>query len=286
MTVPVLTTSADVLADARERAGRRAVVMTMGALHDGHAELLRAARRLVGPEGVVIATVFVNPTQFAAGEDFERYPRSLQSDVELAGQSGADLVFAPEAAEVYGPALGFAADSVTIDAGPRGEILEGAARPGHFRGVLTVVAKLMGMTRPDIALYGEKDYQQLVLITRMARDLSLPVEIVGVPTVREADGLARSSRNRYLSESERATARAVPHALEAAAAAAAHGADAADHGRERRDRRRPQASTSTTSSSLTPSSGPPPVRGAARILIAAKVGATRLIDNRAATVGP
>ena len=285
MTVELMTTPADLRADARERAGRRAVVMTMGALHEGHAELMRAARRLVGAEGVVIATVFVNPTQFAAGEDFDRYPRSLEPDVDLAGEAGADIVFAPDAVDVYGPARGFADDSVTVDAGPLGEILEGGSRPGHFRGVLTVVAKLMGMTRPDIALFGEKDFQQLVLIRRMARDLSMPVEIVGVPTVREHDGLARSSRNRYLSEAERATARAVPQALEAAAAAAAQGAEAAVlAGRS--------VLAATPGIDLDylvvtdPELGPPPVRGEARILIAAKVGATRLIDNRAATVGP
>ncbi len=285
MTVELVTTPAELRADARERAGRRAVVMTMGALHEGHAELMRAARRLVGADGVVIATVFVNPTQFAAGEDFDRYPRSLEPDVDLAGEAGADVVFAPDAVDVYGPARGFADDSVTVDAGPLGEILEGGSRPGHFRGVLTVVAKLMGMTRPDVALFGEKDFQQLVLITRMARDLSMPVEIVGVPTVREHDGLARSSRNRYLSETERATARAVPQALEAAAAAAARGADAAVlAGRS--------VLAATPGIDLDylvvtdPELGPPPVRGEVRILIAAKVGATRLIDNRAATVGP
>lgn len=285
MTVELMTTPADLRADAWDRSGRRAVVMTMGALHEGHAELMRAARRLVGAEGVVIATVFVNPTQFAAGEDFDRYPRSLEPDVDLAGEAGADIVFAPDAVDVYGPARGFADDSVTVDAGPLGEILEGSSRPGHFRGVLTVVAKLMGMTRPDIALFGEKDFQQLVLIRRMARDLSMPVEIVGVPTVREQDGLARSSRNRYLAEAERATARAVPQALAAAAAAAAQGAEAAVlAGRS--------VIAATPGIDLDylvvtdPDLGPAPVRGEARILIAAKVGATRLIDNRAATVGP
>lgn len=285
MTVELMTTPAELRADSRGRAGRRAVVMTMGALHEGHAELMRAARRLVGAEGVVIATVFVNPTQFAAGEDFDRYPRSLEPDVDLAGEAGADIVFAPDAVDVYGPARGFGDESVTVDAGALGEILEGSSRPGHFRGVLTVVAKLMGMTRPDIALFGEKDFQQLVLIRRMARDLSMPVEIVGVPTVREQDGLARSSRNRYLSEAERATARVVPQALAAAAAAAAQGADAAVlTGRS--------VIAETPGIDLDylvvtdPELGPPPVRGEARILIAAKVGATRLIDNRAATVGP
>lgn len=285
MSVPLLTTASQLDADTRDRDGRRAVVMTMGALHVGHAELMREARRLVGPDGLVVATVFVNPTQFSAGEDFERYPRTLQSDVELAGDAGVDVVFAPDSAEVYGHSLGFTDDSVTVDAGPLGEILEGAARPGHFRGVLTVVAKLMGMTRPDIALFGEKDYQQLVLIRRMSRDLSMPVEIVGVPTVREPDGFATSSRNRYLSQAERATARAVPRALEAAAAAAVRGVDAAISAGE-------AVIASAVGIELDylaltdPELGPSPARGEARILVAARVGATRLIDNRAATVGP
>ncbi len=285
MTARLMTTAVELAADARDRPRRRAVVMTMGALHDGHAELIRVARRHVGEGGVVIATVFVNPTQFAAGEDFERYPRTLASDVELAAEAGADIVFAPDAEEVYGAARGFTVDSVTVDAGPLGEILEGASRPGHFRGVLTVVAKLMGLTRPDIALYGEKDYQQLVLIRRMVRDLSMPVEIIGVPTVREPDGFARSSRNRYLSEAERAVAQAVPRALEAAAAAARTDADAAVAAGH---------AVIATEAGIAldylvvtdPELGPAPARGEARILIAAKVGATRLIDNRAATVGP
>lgn len=285
MTARVVTTASEVAADARTRPAARAVVMTMGALHEGHAELLREGRRLVGPEGVVIATVFVNPTQFAAGEDFERYPRSLQADIDVASAAGADVVFAPDAVEVYGSAQGFTADSVTVDAGPLGDILEGASRPGHFRGVLTVVAKLMGLTGPDISLYGEKDYQQLVLIRRMVRDLSVPVRVIGVPTVREPDGFARSSRNRYLSPSERSTALAIPRALEAAATAAAHGAHAAI-----------EAGTAVIASTpgidldylavTDPELGPAPSAGEVRILVAARVGSTRLIDNRAATVGP
>jgi pantoate--beta-alanine ligase len=284
VTAQLMTTGAG-LVDPGDRPGRRAVVMTMGALHDGHAELIRVARRHVGAEGAVIATVFVNPTQFGAGEDFERYPRSLSADVELAAEAGADIVFAPDAEEVYGAARGFTADSVTVDAGPLGEILEGAARPGHFRGVLTVVAKLMGLTRPDIALYGEKDYQQLVLIKRMVRDLSMPVEIVGVPTVREPDGFARSSRNRYLSEAERAIAQAVPRALEAAAVAARTDADAAVAAGHAVIAAEPGVALDYLVVT-DPELGPAPARGEARILIAAKVGATRLIDNRAATVGP
>jgi len=195
VTAEVRHTVVDLRGDLRTGA-QRAVVMTMGALHDGHAELVRQARRMVGETGTVIVTVFVNPTQFSAGEDFDAYPRTLDDDVVVASEAGADVVFAPNAVEVYGLTGGFEPTSVTIDPGPLGDVLEGASRPGHFRGVLTVVSKLMGMTYPDVALFGEKDYQQLTLIRRMVADLSMPVEVVGVPTVREADGLARSSRNR------------------------------------------------------------------------------------------
>ncbi|MGW9427160.1 pantoate--beta-alanine ligase [Streptomyces decoyicus] len=192
--------------------GVRAVVMTMGALHEGHATLIRAARRRVGPEGQVVVTVFVNPLQFGAGEDLDRYPRTLDADVELAAAAGADVVFAPSADEVYPGGE----PQIRIAAGPMGTLLEGASRPGHFDGVLTVVAKLLHLTAPDLALYGQKDAQQLAVITRMAADLNFPVEIVGVPTVREDDGLALSSRNRYLSGPERCTALALSAALFAA----------------------------------------------------------------------
>ena len=275
------------VADLRvySRPAPRAVVMTMGALHDGHAELVREARRRVGPGGSVVVTVFVNPTQFGAGEDFERYPRTLSADVALAERAGADVVFAPDAVEVYGPARGFTEGSVTIDPGSLGATLEGAARPGHFRGVLTVVAKLLAMTQPTMALYGEKDYQQLVLIRRMVRDLDLPVEVIGVPTVREPDGLARSSRNAYLSADERATATAVPQALDAVARRAAEGVEAAiGAGSAILD-----AVPGIAVDYLVitdPELGPAPVSGEARALIAVTVGSTRLIDNRAVTVGP
>ncbi|MFE1767800.1 pantoate--beta-alanine ligase [Streptomyces angustmyceticus] len=194
------------------RAGARAVVMTMGALHEGHATLIRAARRRVGPQGQVVVTVFVNPLQFGAGEDLDRYPRTLDADVELAAAAGADAVFAPSADEVYPGGE----PQIRIAAGPMGTLLEGASRPGHFDGVLTVVAKLLHLTAPDIALYGQKDAQQLAVISRMAADLNFPVEIIGVPTVREEDGLALSSRNRYLSAPERTTALALSAALFAA----------------------------------------------------------------------
>ncbi|MEU3339245.1 pantoate--beta-alanine ligase [Streptomyces sp. NPDC006668] len=207
MTTTLLSTAAEL--HARARAGRRVVVMTMGALHEGHATLIRTAREIAGTDGEVVVTVFVNPLQFGKGEDLDRYPRTLDADVKLAGQSGADVVFAPAVDEVYPGGE----PQVRISAGPMGERLEGASRPGHFDGMLTVVAKLLHLTRPDVALYGQKDAQQLALIRRMVRDLNFGVEIVGVPTVREEDGLALSSRNRYLSPAERRTALALSRAL-------------------------------------------------------------------------
>ncbi|MBJ7906758.1 pantoate--beta-alanine ligase [Streptomyces sp. DSM 110735] len=207
MTTTLLSTADDL--HARVRRGRRAVVMTMGALHEGHATLIRAARAIAGPEGEVVVTVFVNPLQFGAGEDLDRYPRTLDADLALAGRAGADAVFAPSVDEVYPGG----APQVRVSAGPMGERLEGAVRPGHFDGMLTVVAKLLHLTRPDVALYGQKDAQQLALIRRMVRDLNFGVEIVGVPTVREEDGLALSSRNRYLSPEERLTALTLSRAL-------------------------------------------------------------------------
>ncbi|MGW6461723.1 pantoate--beta-alanine ligase, partial [Streptomyces sp. NPDC055078] len=192
--------------------GRTAVVMTMGALHDGHAALVRAARERVGSAGFVVVTVFVNPLQFGAGEDLERYPRTLDADLAIAARAGADIVFAPAADAIYPDGQ----PQVRISAGPMGERLEGAFRPGHFDGMLTVVAKLLHLTRPDIAFYGQKDAQQLALIRRMVGDLNIPVEIVGVETVREDDGLARSSRNRFLAPAERSTALALSRALFAA----------------------------------------------------------------------
>ena len=197
----------------------RAVVMTMGALHEGHAALVRAARERVGPQGQVVVTVFVNPLQFGEGEDLDRYPRTLDDDLAVAGKEGADLVFAPSVDEVYPGGE----PQVRVSAGPMGERLEGAHRPGHFDGVLTVVAKLLHLTAPDVAFFGRKDAQQLAMVRRMARDLNFPAEIVGVPTVRESDGLALSSRNRYLSEKDRVTALALSRALAAGEAAAARG---------------------------------------------------------------
>ncbi|HEY0532763.1 MAG TPA: pantoate--beta-alanine ligase [Actinoplanes sp.] len=249
--------------------GRAAVVMTMGALHEGHRRLMRAARDQ-NPE--VVATIFVNPLQFGPNEDYEKYPRTLDADVEACRAEGVDLVFAPSRDEMYpdGP------PQVTMNPGPLGEILEGASRPGHFAGMLTVVEKLLLLTRAGRAYFGEKDFQQLALIRRMARDLELGVEIIGVPTVRESDGLALSSRNRYLSPAERQEALALSRALKEGAAHT--DADAVLGAARKILDDEPGIRVdylALTGADL----GEPPVDGPARLLVAARVGATRLIDN-------
>jgi pantoate--beta-alanine ligase len=196
---------------AAHRSGACVVfVPTMGFLHEGHASLLREARRR---GDLLVLSIFVNPTQFGVGEDFATYPRDLSRDSELARQCGVDILFAPEAAEMYpaGYQTSVTVEAVTLP-------LCGASRPGHFRGVTTVVAKLFGIVQPDQAFFGEKDYQQLVVIRRMAADLNMPVQVIGLPTVREADGLAMSSRNAYLSVEERISARCLSRALAAAVA--------------------------------------------------------------------
>ncbi|GAA1399695.1 pantoate--beta-alanine ligase [Catellatospora coxensis] len=255
------------LAAARSAArGSVAVVMTMGALHEGHATLLREARQHAD---VVLATIFVNPLQFGPNEDLARYPRTFDADLAVCAAEGVDLVFAPTPEVMYPGGR----PQVTVHPGPLGEVLEGAVRPGHFAGVLTVVGKLLLLTRPDLAFFGEKDYQQLTLIKAMVHDLELGVEIVGVPTVREPDGLALSSRNRYLSGAERETALALSRALRAGAA-----------------RREPAAVLAAARAELAGvdvdylalrgvdlSEDPGP--GQARLLVAARVGTTRLIDN-------
>jgi pantoate--beta-alanine ligase len=207
----VVHTRADLEVARAGRPGDTAVVMTMGALHEGHLALIHAARRAAK---TVVVTIFVNPLQFGPNEDFDRYPRTLEADVKLCEDADADLVFAPAADEVYpgGEPM------VKVVPGPMGERLEGEFRPGFFTGVLTVVNKMLNLTAPDVAFFGEKDAQQLALIRRMVLDLNLPVEIVGVPTVREPDGLARASRNRYLSGPERDTALSLSRALAAGAA--------------------------------------------------------------------
>ena len=260
---------------AVDPASRRAVVMTMGALHAGHLQLVREARALVGPAGHVTVTIFVNPTQFAPGEDLASYPRTFDTDLAACREEGVDLVFAPAPDVVYpdGDPV------VTVDPGELGTLLEGAVRPGHFRGVLTVVAKLLSLTRPHVALFGEKDYQQLTLIRRMVRDLDLGVEIVGVATVRADDGLALSSRNGYLSDAQRTVARAVPAALAAGREAAAAGGDPCEV--ETAVVRALSAYDVTVDYAVVrdPQLGPAPSSGEARLLVAVRVGSVRLLDN-------
>ncbi|GLY97043.1 pantoate--beta-alanine ligase [Actinoplanes sp. NBRC 103695] len=249
--------------------GTTAVVMTMGALHDGHRELMRAARAHADR---LIVTIFVNPLQFGPDEDFDRYPRTLDKDLELCAAERADVVFAPSVDEMYPGGL----PAVRVEAGALGEVFEGASRPGHFTGVLTVVCKLLQLTRADVTFFGEKDFQQLALVRRMVRDLDLPVDVRGVPTVREPDGLARSSRNRYLSVAEREAALTLSRALHAGAAqVTAEGALSAAH-------KILDEGTGVRLDYLAltdPLLGPAPATGPARLLVAARVGATRLIDN-------
>ena len=244
------------------RPGPTALVMTMGALHPGHAALLRQARLRAA---TVVATVFVNPLQFGPGEDFDRYPRTLDADVAVCAAEQVDLVFAPPVEEVF-PVR----PRVTVHAGPLGEVLEGASRPGHFDGMLTVVNRMFHLVEGvDAAFFGEKDYQQLTLIRQLVADFGLGLEVVGVPTVREPDGLARSSRNRYLSADERHTALALSRALRA-------GPDRA------RDVLAAEPGLELDYLELrAPDLGPAPETGEARLLVAARVGATRLIDNLA-----
>jgi pantoate--beta-alanine ligase len=277
----VVHTRADLAAARAGRFGDTAVAMTMGALHDGHLALIEAARQAAK---TVIVTIFVNPLQFGPTEDFSRYPRTLAEDLKLCEAADVDVVFAPSVEEVYPGGT----PMVMVDPGPMGEVLEGAFRPGHFAGVLTVVNKLLNLTSPDIAFFGQKDAQQLALIRRMALDFNLPVEIVGVRTVREPDGLALSSRNRYLSPPERQTALALSRAL-------AEGAT------------QPTVSTILEAAHAVideAASGEPPLAldylalvdpgnfqdlredytGNAILALAARVGTTRLIDNVPLTI--
>ena len=269
----VCTSRAELAKVRADLTGRVAVVMTMGALHEGHAALLRAAR---AESDHVVATVFVNPLQFGPAEDFSRYPRTLDADLALLRDHGVAAVFVPTVDEMYPEGE----QAVRVAPGPLASILEGAHRPGHFDGVLTVVLKLLNLTRADLAFFGEKDYQQLTLIRSMVDDLNVPVRIVGVPTVREPDGLALSSRNRYLSTSDRVAALALSRALRAGVAAAGQGAAAvlAAAG----DVLRESPAVALDYLELTDERlGPPRVGAPARLLVAAKVGTTRLIDNLA-----
>ena len=247
----------------------RAVVMTMGALHAGHAELMRVARERVGATGEVVVTIFVNPLQFGASEDFASYPRTLDGDVALCAEMGVSGVYAPDSEDVYPDG-----ERTTIQPGPVSTILEGVSRPGHFAGMATVVGKLMHITRPRLALFGEKDFQQLVIVQQMVRDLNLPVEVVGVPTVRESDGLALSSRNRYLNDQERSQAASIPKALRAGALESSIDAMTASV----RDHLDPAVRVDyveVRSPALEAMTAP----GSGRLLFAGYVGTTRLLDN-------
>jgi pantoate--beta-alanine ligase len=267
----VVRTRAEFAAVRAGMAGPVGLVPTMGALHAGHAALLHAARAECAG---VITTNFVNPMQFGPSEDLARYPRSLDADLALSKQAGVDVVWAPAVEDVYPHGTA----QVTVEPGTIGDLLEGEVRPGHFMGVLTVVAKFLNLVRPDRAYFGEKDYQQLTLIRQMADDLELGVTIVGVPTVREPDGLALSSRNVYLAADERRHALALSRALFAGQAHAGDGA----------------LSVITIATGVLAAEpgvavdylelrgadlGEIPEHGPARLLVAARVGATRLIDN-------
>lgn len=265
----------------RRLTGEVAVVMTMGALHDGHATLIRTAR--AGADHVIM-TIFLNPLQFGPKEDLSRYPRTFDGDLEICAAAGVDVVFAPTPDVVYPNGD----PGVTVFAGALGSVLEGQTRPGHFDGVLTVVGKLLHLTGAHRAYYGQKDAQQLMLIRRMARDLDFPVEVIAVATVREADGLAMSSRNTYLAASDREVALCLSRALRAGAAAAPDGPSAV--------RRAARAVVVAEPLALvdylvlvhpeTLEDVPEWFRGEALLAVAGRVGTTRLIDNLPVLVGP
>ena len=258
--------------------GRRVMLVpTMGALHDGHLTLIRRAQQV--PGSVVVVSIFVNPTQFGAGEDLDAYPRTLDEDLAALRNEGVQIAFTPTAAEMYP-----AGPRTSVHAGELGSQLEGAVRPTHFAGMLTVVMKLLQIVRPDQAFFGEKDYQQLVLVRQMADDLNLDTRIVAVPTVRESDGLAMSSRNRYLDELEREQALAIPSALLAGAYAAGEGADAALDAARAVLEEVPAISVDYLEIRDT-WLGPAPQTGRARMLLAVRLGRTRLLDNIAIDLG-
>ena len=258
----------------RAEGGTIAFVPTMGALHDGHLALIAEAKLRADH---VVASIFVNPTQFAASEDLSVYPRREAADAALLDAAGVAILWAPEVETMYpdGP-------EATVKAGSAAEGLDGAARPGHFDGVATVVARLFDQVRPDVALFGEKDYQQLAVIRQLVEDRKLPIEIVGIPTWRDADGLALSSRNAYLSEEERNAARALPRALGEAAAAIEAGGDVAEALNKARARLEAAGFDSIDYVALHDAETLAPMAvldRPARLLAAAKLGRTRLIDN-------
>jgi pantoate--beta-alanine ligase len=251
----------EALREPRARGERIGLVPTMGAFHDGHLALMRAARESCD---LVVVSLFVNPAQFNAAEDLERYPRDEETDASAATDAGAGLLFAPSAEELYPP--GF---DTWVEPGDLAAVLEGAARPGHFRGVATVCTKLFSIVQPAVAFFGQKDAQQVAVIRRVAADLDMPIEIATVPTVRDADGLALSSRNRFLSAAERTTALALPRAMEAGLAAHRSDADAVAAARSVLEAHR---GLTTDYVAVADFDGP-------TLVAAVRVGAIRLIDN-------
>ena len=264
------------VADLRADGGRIALVPTMGALHAGHMALVAEARARAAH---VVASIFVNPTQFGAGEDLSAYPRREAADARMLDEGGVAILWAPDAATMYPDGFVTNVSVGGISAG-----LEGAHRPGHFDGVATVVAKLLCQVRPDVALFGEKDFQQLAVIRALVRDLDLGIEIVGIPTQRDADGLALSSRNAYLSDDERRAARALPRALGEAAGAIADGGDVAEALARARERLGAAGFDPIDYVALCDEITLEPMAALdrpARLLAAARIGNTRLIDNLA-----
>jgi pantoate--beta-alanine ligase len=263
---------------ALRHTGRRVMLVpTMGALHDGHLALVRAAKRV--PGSVVVVSIFVNPLQFGADEDLDAYPRILDDDLVLLRGEGVEIVFAPAVAAMYpdGP-------RTAVHPGPLGSELEGAARPTHFAGMLTVVLKLLQVVRPDRVFFGEKDYQQLVLVRQMVADFNIDVAVIGVPIVRETDGLAMSSRNRYLDTTQRELAGTLSAALLAGKHAASAGAEAALEAARAVLSEVPAIDVDylqVRDSAL----GPAPAAGPGRLLVAARLGNTRLLDNIAIEIG-
>jgi pantoate--beta-alanine ligase len=277
VTGPVLVRTRSELASVLAGStGSRAVVMTMGALHEGHISLVRTAR--AAAEQVVV-TIFVNPLQFGPAEDLARYPRDLERDLELLAGAGVDVVFAPDVQEIYpgGEPV------VRVSAGDLGSRLEGEHRPGHFDGVLTVVLKLLHLVRPDVAVFGRKDAQQLMAVRRMVADLDVPVQVVTGETVRDEDGLALSSRNAYLGPQERVAARSLNAALVAALAVADRGGEAADvRAAARAVLDQQQLVVVDYVALVDPATAldvPADHQGPALLAVAARVGPTRLIDN-------
>ena len=275
-TVRDIETLKAAVAELRAEGGTIAFVPTMGALHAGHMALVAEGRRRADH---VVASIFVNPTQFAAHEDLSTYPRREATDAKMLEEEGCALLWSPDVATMYPEGA-----AITVHAGSFGEDLDGASRPGHFDGVATVVSRLFDQVRPDIALFGEKDYQQLAVIRQMVREGGLPVEIVGVPTQRDADGLALSSRNAYLTDDERQAARALPRALGEAAAAIQRGGAVAEALATAKERLAKagfdpidyvELRDAETLAPLTSLERP------ARLLAAARIGRTRLIDNLA-----